>query len=460
MKIKYTEVLKVVKGEWNKIPAGEFTNFAVDSRKILLSGLFFALKGDKTDGHLFVGDAVKNGAKGAVVERELAKEESVFVLKAESSKEALFSLGSYARSLLRAKVVGVTGSSGKTTTKEMIALALKTNFSVSATKGNANTEYSIPLFFLNDASLFDDFCVAEMGIQKKGDMDTLLKIASPDVAVLLNAGKSHLEFLKSVKEVAREKFKLARFVSDKNGVCVVNGDDKEFFSLSESLSVKPVFFGFGPRNDVRARIKSVSAEEMTLEIFSFGGKSIRTFPFSGVHYAYDILATVAVSEALGADLDSILSALERFKPVSGRGNVYIFPGGRVVFDETYNSNPLSLEYSLSRFKNRRKRLCVIVGDMLELGEMSEKAHEEAGKIIASFVPDCVITFGEYSRLIGDACKKAGIKNVRSFSEKDSLLKYIKEMPVPEETFIFIKGSRGMKMEDVLKILKERFEGNE
>ncbi len=461
MKIKDSTLLNIVDGTWNGIPGGVFTNFAVDSRKVLPSGLFFALEGVRTDGHLYTYAAVKNGATGIVAEKRLDGNLSVFVLKTDSSKRALFSLGKYARSMLNGKVIGITGSSGKTTVKEMIAFTLKTKFSVSATKGNANTEYSIPLFFLNDAEPDKDFHIVEMGVQKKGDMETLISIASPDIAVLLNAGKSHLEFLKTVKEVANEKFVLARFVyKNKKGVCFINGDDREFSLIIEKSGIRPILFGLGPRNDVRARIRFIGVEKMILEVFSFDESAVQTFPFSGVHYVYDILATVAVSHSLGIDLKTVLSALSDFKPISGRGNIVRLPGERIIFDETYNANPLSLEYSLSRFKNRKKKLFVIVGDMLELGEKSKEAHLESGKVIASLIPENVITYGKFSRFIADVCENTGIKNVKHFTGRDSLLKYVREVKIPEQTFIFIKGSRGMKMEEILKILIERFAKNE
>lgn len=459
VKVEYTELLKIIRGKWNGIQGGVFTNFAIDSRKVLHSGLFFALKGNKTDGHLYINDAVRNGATGIITEKEI-KGIHVFVLQTESSHKALFSLGKYARGLMNGKVIGITGSSGKTTVKEMVALAIKTKFSVSATKGNANTEYSIPLFFLNDANPESKFFVVEMGIQKRGDMNVLTDIALPNVGVLLNAGKSHLEFLNSVKGVADEKFGLAQFVENSGGISVVNGDDKEFSHLLSGLNRKPVLFGFGANNDVRAHIKLIDVERMTLEILSFGRKAVQTFPYSGVHYAYDILATVAVSEVIGLELKTVLSALTEFSPISGRGNTILLSDGRVIFDETYNANPLSLEYSLSRFKNRKGNLCVIVGDMLELGKSSEKAHKESGKIIASFLPQCVITYGKYARFISDVCRDAGIKNVVHFTEKDSLLEYVSEIEIPEGTLIFVKGSRGMKMEEVLNILIKRYGNNE
>lgn len=459
MKIKDTEVLSVVEGEWNKVRAGEFTNFAIDSRKVLPGGLFFALKGERTDGHLYVRDALRNGAKGVILEREIGEFPGVFVLKAISSKQALLSLGKHARSLLTGKVIGVTGSAGKTTTKEMIALALKTEFSVSSTKGNANTEYSIPLFFLNDAKKESDFHIIETGVQKPGDMKVLTDIALPDAAVLLNAGESHLEFLKTVKLVAAEKFELAKFVSERNGISVINGDDPEFSLLAKSLKAGYVSFGFSRSNNVYARIIFMSPDEMSLKVFSFDESAVQRFPFSGIHYAYDILATVAVSGVFGIELKDILSAVSLFTPIPGRGKERVLKGGRVLIDETYNANPLSLKYSLSRFKNRKRKLFVIVGDMLELGEEAEKIHSDAGKVIASFTPEYLITFGEYSRRISETCALSGVRNIRHFNDRDSLLKYISETEIPEDTFIFVKGSRGMRMEDIMEILIKRF-GND
>ncbi len=459
MRISDSVILELLKGEWNGLSAGVFENFSVDSRRIKKNGLFFAIRGERTDGHLYVKNAVDNGAIGAIIQKS-AGNMPVFLLKVNSVKFALFELGRYARKKLKGKVIGVTGSAGKTTTKEMLNFVLRgLRSSSSATFGNANTEYSLPLFFLNDAKENSDYFVVEMGIQKPGDMNILTDIALPDFGVILNAGKSHLEYLGTVEKVAEEKFNLARFVSKNGGTFAINGDDSNLKGLLEKEGLKAVTFGFKNGNDIRARILSIFPDKMKVEFFSFGEQEDAEFKFSGIHFIYDMLAVIAVSRLLGINLKSVVSVLSHFAPVEGRGKEKYLSGGITIIDETYNSNPLSLEYSLSRFRNRSGELIVIAGDMLELGKKSAEFHKEAGKIIASFSPREVITFGTNSKFISDLCKEYGIKNVCHFDNKDSLLEYVNKMKIPKGAFVFVKGSRGMHMEDVVKKMEERF-GNE
>ncbi len=458
MKITLEELLSVVKGELNGVKIASFSSFAIDSRKINKGGLFFALKGEKTDGHLFVKNAYENGAAGAVVEEDISFFADDFLtIKTSSVKDALVKLGRYARNKLNTSIIGISGSAGKTTTKEMLSLVLGAHFTIYKTEGNTNTDLSLPLFFLNAERSKTDFCIVEMGVQKLGDMDILNRVVNPDIALLLNATASHTEFLKSVENVAKEKFKLAVFVDSKGGSVFLNGDDKNFREFALNLKKKPLFFGLSSKNDVSARIKKISVSGMELEIKNGTKVYMTNFPFSGVNFAYDVLATVSVGNSLGVDTEEALKVLSRFQPLKGRGGDLRLSENRLLVDETYNSNPLSLEYSLSRFKEHRHPLFIILGDMLELGEYSEEAHRNAGKIIAYFKPDFVLAVGRYSRFAIEEAYKRGVKNAFYFQKKEDLCDFLKnEIVIPPFSVIFVKGSRGMKMEQCMEILKERF----
>ncbi len=461
MKIKLEEILKIIKGDWNGAKTNSFNNFAIDSRVIKENGLFFAIKGVRTDGHLFIKDAINNGAKGAIVEKSVSlKNKKLFLLRTASAKESLFRLGTYARENLQGSVIGITGSAGKTTTKEMLAHVLKHFFSVSKTYGNANTEFSLPLFFLNYAKRKDAFYIAEMGVQKKGDMNLLNNITNPDIAILLNAGASHLKFLGTVKDVAKEKFKLAEFVDKKGGTVILNGDDKNFKSLTKILSNKPILFGLNSENMILARAGVLDIDSMNLDICIDKVKFSVSFPFSGLNFVYDILAVLSLSYALNLPTKEVLNCLSTFTPVVGRGSGTRLTGDRLLIDETYNSNPLSLEYSLSRFRNHKQQLFVILGDMFELGDTAEKEHRSVGKILAGFMPDFVLTTGEYSKFIVEEVWKNGIKNAFYFPHRSDLMDFLREkFNIPENSVIFVKGSRGMQMEEAIKILKEKYKND-
>ena len=458
MKIKTDELLNIVQGDWNKVKIDSFTSFAIDSRKAREGSLFFAIKGKQIDGHLFLEDAYKNGAIGAVVEEKTSFIKKDFlILQTNSVQKALFNLGKYARNKLKGKVIGITGSAGKTTTKEMVSLVLDSRFPISKTAGNANTELSIPLFFLNDADLKSAFHIVEMGIQKTGDMDTLNEIVNPDSAILLNAGMSHIEYLGSVENVANEKFKLAKFVDSKRGINILNGNDAYFKILLKELKNNYISFGLSRHNAVSAKIKSINADSMELEIWTNKGSYPARFPFSGVNFVYDLLAAIAIGFTNNISLKKSINALLKFTPVNGRGSEIKLSEDRILIDETYNSNPISLEYSLSRFKNHRNRLFILLGDMLELGEQSENAHRKIGKIIASFNPSFVLAVGKYSKFTIETLYENGVKNVFYLPKKGDLLDFLKDkLDIPPSSAIFVKGSRGMHMEDAVKVIKERF----
>ena len=458
MKIKIEELLRVINGECTGFKTNYIEDFVIDSRKIKRGSLFFAIKGKKTDGHLFLKEAYEKGAIGAVVEKDVTfRNDKFLIVRTDSVKEALFKLGKYARSRLNGNVIGITGSAGKTTTKEMLSAALGNSFKISKTPGNANTEFSIPLFFLNVAETESDFHIVEMGIQKTGDMNLLNEIVKPNTAVLLNAGMSHVQYLENVKNVAKEKFKLANFVDKNNGIVVLNGDDKYFRTFSQHLNNKPLFFGLSSINEISARIKDIDVDRMSLLIYVDGNEFLMDYSFSGISFAYDILATIAVAYKARIPVSEILSTLANFSPVQGRGSETRLPDNRLLIDETYNSNPLSFEFSLSRFKNHTRPLFIILGDMLELGDESEEGHRYIGKVISSFRPDIVLATGRYSKFTAEEVRNRGIKNTFYFSVKKDLLTFLQSgIEIPPHSVIFIKGSRGMHMEDAIKMIKEKF----
>lgn len=456
MKIYQSELLNLVQGTSNGVDVGYFESFAIDSRKAKHNGLFFAIKGAHVDGHDFIDDAVKRGAKGCIVEKDIFRDD-IFVYRVSSVKDALIRLGIAARKKFSGKVIGITGSAGKTTTKEMAYSVLSHFYHVSKTEGNANTEYSIPLFFLNGLDLKSRYAVTEMGVQKKGDMDLLNKIVMPDMAILLNASQSHLEFLDSVENVASEKFKLACFVEKKDGIVIVNGDDEHFYKLARERCKKYITFGFKQYNTVSAKIEQISSDAMTLKIFVHRKEYPLKTSFSGVHYAYDVLSIIALSYALHIPINEALSTINNFSPLVGRGKEIYLRGNRILLDETYNANPLSLEYSLSRFRNRGKKLFLILGDMLELGKDARDIHRNTGKIVASFKPDFLVTYGNLSRYISEEVRRiTGQKNIYHFDNKELLIEFFQRFEIPKNIIIFVKGSRGLKMEDILQLLTERY----
>ncbi len=457
MEIKTEEIIQNTEGKWSNKWVNGFTHFSIDSRNIKNGSFFVALKGKHTDGHNFISDAVKNGAKGVAIQKECRNiPQDIFVYYVNSTKNFLTSLGELARKKVQGKVIGITGSAGKTTTKEMIRLVLKNKFCVASTQGNANTDLSIPLFLLNDTEGDEDFLVAEMGVQKKGDMGLLNAILQPDIAILLNVGESHLKFLESREGVAKEKFKLVELVREKRGNIILNGDNDLIRTFAGEQNINALCFGMKENNDIRGSIMKSTESAMEIRISYKNSYFSERFPFSGINFLYDILATVSLGLSLSIPIDESLFALKNFKPIKGRGAVMILNSGIKIIDETYNSNPLSLKISLAHLKNYKGGLIIIVGDMLELGEKAKVLHREAGANIAELNPNLLISIGQYADEVLDSAKENGVKRGFAFSDMEKAKAFVKRLEIPQNSVIFVKGSRGMKMEEIMGILKERF----
>lgn len=451
MKIDLIELFK----DFPNIPLDDlpknYNRFIIDSREIKQNDIFVALKGNTTDGHNYVREAISSGAILAIVEKDLNLKGPI--LKVDSTANFLKYLGNFARNKINAAIFGITGSAGKTTTKEGLSLALSKRFIVAKTEGNINTEISLPLFFANEISGTEDFIVVEMGIQKPNDMDVLIDIVKPNYGIITNIGDSHLEYLGDRKGVLKEKFKLADFVCERNGICFLNGDD-ELLRIASSNLQGIIKVGFDESNDFILSILEETPESMRLRIkvqervFEF------TVPYNG--FTYNVGLIFASSYYVGVDPDLIVSSLKEFKPYKGRGEKLVF-GSVTIIDDTYNSNPVSLNLALRRLRGVDDPIVLILGDMLELGARSEYLHREAGKQVAEVNPYMLITYGTFSRLIHEEAKAV---HKYHFDDKEELSKFLETFNFPEKTVFLVKGSRGMKMEQFVNVLKERYKNEE
>jgi UDP-N-acetylmuramoyl-tripeptide--D-alanyl-D-alanine ligase len=210
------------------------------------------------------------------------------------------------------------------------------------------------------------------------------------------------------------------------------------------------------RSDLSGEIINLAEDNMEIVLSYKGKKYGKIFSFSGLTFFYDMLAAVSVGVNLGVDLDSSLDYVSHFIPLKGRGEIINLPRGIRIIDETYNSNPFSLEQSITRIKEHKDFLILIIGDMLELGENSQKLHEEAGEMLASVKPDIVVGFGEYASFLKKGATFKGLKKVFDFNDRTTVLNFLRSVAIPEKSIIFIKGSRGLKMEEFVEVFRERF----
>jgi UDP-N-acetylmuramoyl-tripeptide--D-alanyl-D-alanine ligase len=434
-----------------KLPE-KFKSFKIDSREINKGDIFVALKGANFDGHDFINNAIKNGAIGFVVEKNIEIPEDLFKYIVTSTSDFLLSIGLYARRLNDANFIGITGSAGKTTTKEMVYLVLSEKYEVVKTPGNLNTELSLPIFLVDILGEKRDFVIAEMGIQRVGDMEKLVKIINPHLSVILNVGDSHIEFLGDRECVANEKFKI---INNNTELAILNYDDVLIRTLSNNYCIGKFFFGTDDRADLSGRITFMNEVSMEISLNYKGKLYSSKYNFSGTSFFYDILAAISVGINFNVNIIEALNLIKRFIPLKGRGEVIELPWGIKIIDETYNSNPFSLKQAIARVKNHEEYLIVIVGDMLELGEASPQLHRQSGGIIASVKPNKVIAFGKYSKFVLEGLNENGLRDVFGFEDRKMAIDFLNSIAIPEKSIIFIKGSRGINMEDFIEIVKKR-----
>ncbi|MBZ0220786.1 MAG: UDP-N-acetylmuramoyl-tripeptide--D-alanyl-D-alanine ligase [Candidatus Methylomirabilis sp.] len=439
----------VIKGSLETLAGGVST----DSRNIRPGEAFFALKGPRFDGHAFLKEIFAKGASIAVVEkddglRELPAEAAV--IKTDDTLKALGSLAAHLRSIYRIPVVAVTGSAGKTTTKEMIASILSVSRKVLKTEGNRNNLIGLPLTLLGlDPS--HEAAVLELGISEEGEMERLANICRPDVALITNIGRSHLQSLGSIEGVAREKGRLFELLPQ-HGVKIVNIDDPRVVKASKGPG-ETVTYSMSGKADVK--VESWDSEgpfSGPSAVYEVRGKKLEArFASPGFTNVMNGAAAVAAALALGAPFEDMAAGLSAPLAVKGR-MVVVRAGDVIVLDDTYNANPESMAAALKTLADARGRKVAVLGDMLELGNASEREHASIGALAAGLGVDSLVAIGEFSRSTAEAARAAGIENSFGFASKEEALKALRAVVSDGDT-VLVKGSRGVALEEVVEFLK-------
>ena len=431
----------------------ELTGVSINSRTLNEGNLFVAIKGNKFNGHDFLDSAVSNGASGVVVsrtrfaenERELNESVGIY-----TTVDTQIFLGQYAnlhRKLKNQPIVGITGSNGKTTVKEMTALVLSKIGKIHKTKGNLNNHIGVPLTLLEmDDST--DFAVIEMGINHPGEMTYLCSIAEPDVALITNVELAHTEFFGNMKQVAKAKGELFTGMAV-GGTAIVNIDDRYIKELAENLDKKLTYSLHG-NADMNGKIVRIEADSRA--VIEFNGCKPFTLNVLGKKMAENAIAAAAIGLKFAVPLPDICEAIESYHGLKGR--MYrIEVAGRIVIDDSYNANPASVGLalnSLSSFNSSSKKI-VVLGDMLELGSHSEEEHREIGRKISFAGFDAVYAYGMESKATVDEAEKEGCKEAAHFESKEEMTERLMDFSNPGD-MILVKGSRGMQMEDVIALM--------
>lgn len=449
-----------IEGAFHNTESGVISGFSIDSRTIRPNEVFVALQGPRFDGHDFIDPVFQRGAAGAVVSRtafQLRQKEWApfyrhhFLILVDDPLAALQAMAIWHRSRFGLPLVGVTGSNGKTTTKEMTASILSRRGPVLKNEGNFNNHIGLPLSLLRLREEHQA-AVVEMGISQKGEMRRLCEMARPTVGLITNIGPAHLEFLGDLAGVAKEKGELFEAIG-RSGIGVINRDDPYLRPWETRLAGRWTF-GIDSDADVTAgAIEQRAAEtRFTLHLNRTGEAAEILLPILGRHQVYNALAAAAVALALGLGLNEIREGLEQFRPVALRTEILKIRGVTILLD-AYNANPASMKAALQMLASYRPegnagRKIALLGDMLELGGSAEAAHREIGAWAAQAGVDLLIAVGARAGNMAEGARQAGMTSAFVHPDLESAQRFLQEI-MKEGDCLLIKGSRGMKMERVL-----------
>lgn len=432
--------------------SADIAGVSIDTRTINPGEIFVAIDGDSYNGHHFIEQAKKNGAAGAIISEDDSGSDSEWpLIKVRDTTEALGNLGRWWRDKFDLPVVAVTGSNGKTTTKEMIAHLLTPVGDVLKSPFSYNNSIGVPLT-LCKMSASHKVAVVEFGTNHFGEIEYLFKIARPTVGLITNIGPSHLEFFGDLKGVAKEKGTLSNMLGADN-VAIFNDDDPFSYYFKTESQARIVTFGFDNKPDIKG--SSMEVDKTTGGIsFYVNEKYHVQLSVGGKYNAYNALAALSVANSLGVGFAEACLLFKSFIPPEHR--LHIVSVGRVeIIDDTYNANPLSMDAALEFLTERPSggRKIAVLGDMYELGEASEKLHRLIGEKAVSYGVDYIFAFGQNAvHIISEARRKGAIpERIRHFAEYDSLIKELREI-VREGDHVLVKGSHGMNMMRVVEDL--------
>ena len=438
---------KIVQGD----PETKVKNVCIDSRILKEEDLFIAIIGERFDGHSFLEEAVNKGAKAVIVDRSINPYPNLSIIRVKDTTKALQDLAHFNRKRYKdLKVIGVTGSVGKTTTKDMLAWVLNQKYKVLKSKGNYNNHYGLPLSLLSLEG-DEDIAVLEMAMSNIGEIKKLAEIAIPEIGVVTNVGQAHLKNLDNVANVAEAKKELIEGLPEK-GLAVLNYDNEYVRKMDSAFTGKKIiYYGLQDGADISASNISHDHEKnnVKFELSYKNKKKNIIINKPGEHNIYNALAAISIAREFDVDWNLIEESFKNLDFSSLRLEIKDKDDFTVIND-SYNANPLSMKAAIDVLKEiSKKRSIAVLGDMLELGPKKEEAHYEIGKYITEKNIDILITVGELAEIIANAAednmKKEKIYRVKNNEEAYNIIKNITK----KEDCILVKGSRKMKMEEIV-----------
>lgn len=457
MDLKGSDIAEACEGKMLQgNPDQRITGFAIDSRELKPGELFVPFRGEKTDGHLYIQDAISHGASGSLLEKGSGYlppvGDDVLLIEVEDSLSALQQIATWYRKQFASTVIGITGSSGKTTTKDYTAGVLASRFNVLKTEGNLNNEIGLPLTLLK-METNHQVAVLEMGMSAPGEIYRLCEIANPSIGVITNIGEAHIELLGSLDAIEKAKGELLDYLGS-GGVAVLNGDDPRLLKLGERYPGKVYYYGFN-QGDIKG-LELSQRGEMSFFRVRFPDKSEGwcKAPLPGRESVSDALAALTVGYILGLSLPEMQKGLESSQTSAGRLQVYNNSDGLVVIDDSYNANPSSVKAAIDvLFELGGRNTVAVLGDMLELGFASREAHQEIGRYLAESGVTYFIALGEQMQIAASEALAAGM-TVYAYQTHEDALCRLSKLPLDRGWHILIKGSRGMHMDQIVASLLE------
>ncbi len=426
---------------------------SLDSRNMKGGDLFVPLLGEKVDSHRFIGQAFENGAAASLTSEEISGSfEGKALIRVADTKKALQDIGRYMRNRLSLPLVGVTGSVGKTTTREMIAAALSAGFQVFKTRANQNSQVGVPIT-ISEISKDDQVGVIELGMSEPGELTVIAKIARIDMAVITNIGIAHIEQLGSRENIRREKLTIQDGLKD-GGVLILNGDDDMLKDIKGRDGIRTVTYGMGETCDFKAEdIRLLDGRTEFTAVYGESRCPVK-LRVMGLHNVSNAMAAMAVCVLMGMSMEQAAAGLSTFTGFAHRQQVYA--GARMtILDDSYNASPASMEAAIDVFLTLKKgsRHVAVLADMKELGEKTEEAHREVGEYAGRAGLDLIVTLGPSCHILADSVRAVSDTEIVEFEDKEELKRFL-ENELSEGDCVLIKGSNSMGLFELADRLKE------
>lgn len=425
----------------------DIVGFTQDTRCIQPGNMYIPIIGENRDGHQFIAQAFEKGAN-AVISSQYVDYPDYNVILVEDTKQALQDMAAYLRLHRNMKVVGITGSVGKTSTKDMIYSVISTKYKTLKTLGNYNNQIGLPLTILRYQD--EEVMVLEMGMNHLNEIHQLSMIAKPDIAVITNVGTAHIGELGSRENILKAKMEIVDGLNEK-GLLVVNNDNDMLHNV-EYPNIMRV--GIDEESALQAYHVDLQLEESYFDVDYLGKTYHVHVPVSGKHFVYNALVAIAIGLKLGIDMELCIQGIENFELTKNRMDIVDIDGNVRVIDGTYNANLDSMKSSLDVLSQYKNRKIAILADMLELGEYEKELHEQVGEYVVNKNIDELLCVGNASQYIVEKACSLGMDNAYHFENNGQLMQYLDEF-IEDNDVILIKGSNGMKLKEVVEHLKER-----